>query len=135
MPSFRRLSGGLSFKLLHQALLLSQYSPSLVALIAVSVLTCAAISNDEPPPLPSSTPSNVTIGIGASDDGQPVCGNTTLAQTSTGTSFSDTSVNVHSSPCYNSSTLGIAYSCGEAPPATCAGGALHCNANFNLIDV
>ena len=61
MPSFRRLSRGLSFNLFPQSLLLSQYSPSLVALIAVNVLTCAAISNDEPPSLPSSTPSNVTF--------------------------------------------------------------------------
>ena len=135
MPSFRRLSRGLSFKLLSQSLLLSQYSPSLVALIAVSVLTCAAISNDAPPPLPSSEPSNITIEIGASDDGQPVCGDTTLATTSTGTSFPDTSLNVHSSPCYNSSTLGISCSCNGAPLAACAGGALHSNANFNLIDV
>ena len=37
--------------------------------------------------------------------------------------------------CSNSSTLGIACSRGEAPPATCAGGALNCNASFNVIDV
>ena len=39
MPSFRRLSRVLSFNRSPQSLLLSQYSPSLVALTAVSVLT------------------------------------------------------------------------------------------------
>ena len=135
MPSFRRLSRGLSFNLSSQPLLLSQYSPSLVALIAVRVLTCAAISNDEPPPLPSSTPSNVTFEANPSKFGQQVCGDTTLAKTCAGTAPLDTSVNVHSSPCYNSSTLGIACSCGEGSPASCAGGAVHCSDHFNLIDV
>ena len=135
MPSFRRLSRGLSFNLFPQSLLLSQCSPSLVALIAVSVLTCAAISNDEPPPSPTFTPSNVTIEASASECGQPVCGDTTLATTCTGTGFPDTSVNIHSSPCYNSSTLGIACSCGEGPPASCAGGALPYSAHFNLSGV
>ena len=43
-------------KLFPEILLLSQYSPSLVALIAASVLTCAAISNVELPPPPPYTP-------------------------------------------------------------------------------
>ena len=102
-----------------QSLLLSQYSPSLVALIAVNVWTCAAISNDEPPPFPSSAPPNVTKEIGANDDGQPMCGNTTLTTASIGACFQDTSVNVHSSPCHNSSTLGISCSCNGAPLASC----------------
>ena len=135
MPPFRRLSRGLSFNLFPQTLLLSQYSPSLVALIAVSVLTCASISNDEPPPFPLSTAPNVTSQGRASKCGQPVCGDTTLATTCAGAVPPDASVNVHSSPCYNSSTLDIACSCHGAPLASCAGGALHSNALFNLIDV
>ena len=134
MPSFRRLSRGLSFNRFTQSLLLSQYSPSLVALIAVSVLTCAAISNDEPPPLPLPTASNVTSQGRASNLEQPVCDGNTLV-TCAGTAPSDASVNVHSSPCYNSSTLGIVCSCNGAPLASCAGDALHSNAHFNLIDV
>ena len=52
MLSFRRLfKSELSSNLFPQSLLLSQFSPGLVALAAVSVLTCAAITNDEVPAL------------------------------------------------------------------------------------
>ena len=56
-----------------------------------------------------------------------MCGDTTLATACADPVLPDASVIVHSSPCYNSSTLGIACSCGEASPASCAG--------VNLIDV
>ena len=48
MMSFRCLfKNGLSSDLFPQSLLLSQFSPGLDALIAVNVLTCAAITNGE----------------------------------------------------------------------------------------
>ena len=108
MLSFRRLfKNGLSSNLFPQSLLLSQFSPGLVALIAVSVLTCAAITNDESPTF---SPSNVTTPQVA---------------------------NVQPTPCQNPSTLGIPCSCGSGPPVACAGGQTshHQDSCFNLIDV
>ena len=63
-----------------------------------------------------------------------MCGGNTL-EACAGTAPLDASVKVHSSPCYNSSTLGIACSCNGAPLTSCAGDALHSNAHFNLIDI
>ena len=107
MLSLRRLfKNGLSFNLFPQSLLLSQYSPGLVAIIAVSVLTCAAITNDE---IPTFSPSNATT---------------------------PQVVNVQPIPCQNSSTLGTPCSCGNGPPVVCAGSQNHHHSSyFNLIDV
>ena len=107
MLSLRRLfKNGLSFNLFPQSLLLSQYSPGLVAIIAVSVLTCAAITNDE---IPTFSPSNATT---------------------------PQVVNVQPIPCQNSSTLGTPCSCGNGPPVACAGSQNHHHSPcFNLIDV
>ena len=107
MLSYRRhFSNGLSFNLFPQSLLLSQFSPGLVALIAVSVLTCATISNDEPPaPLPS---------------------NSSTPQVA----------NVQLSSCPNSSALGILCSCGSGKPSSEGHQPPdHQSSSFNLIDV
>ena len=107
MLSYRRhFSNGLSFNLFPQSLLLSQFSPGLVALIAVSVLTCATISNDEPPaPLPS---------------------NSSTPQVA----------NVQLSSCPNSSALGILCSCGSGKPTSGGPQPPdHQSSSFNLIDV
>ena len=91
MLSYRRLfRNGLSFNSFPQSLLLSQFPPGLVALIAVSVLTCATISNDEPPALPPSNSSTPQVA------------------------------NVQLSSCPNSSTLGIPCSCGSGKPTLLA---------------
>ena len=105
--SYRRLfKNGLSFHLFPQSLLLSQFSPGLVALIAVSVLTCATLSNDEPPALQPSNSSTSQVA------------------------------NVQLSPCPNSPTRGISYSCGSGMPSSDGSQPPYPQSpSFNLIDV